>query len=152
MGTHLGNTISSKGSQGNVSLPERRCHNLHRASKHLLWLAANNKRLVCSDLLRAFTGQAVSAISAILLTMFHLRSLYDAKERFRPRFFLTPQAILDLKFWRNITVNHPCNGRPIWLPEPSTALTTDASGSSGFGSVLEVPQQATRESGGFWES
>ena len=34
----------------------------------------------------------------------------------------------------------------------STALTTDTSGSSGFGSVLEVPQQATRESGGFWES
>ena len=33
---HLVNTISSKGPQDNVSLPERRCHNLRRAAKHLL--------------------------------------------------------------------------------------------------------------------
>ncbi len=72
---HLGNTISSKGPQVNVSLSERRCRHLRRAVKRQLWIAAHNRCLVCSDLLRSFTGHSVSAKLAIPLTMFPIIDL-----------------------------------------------------------------------------
>ena len=149
MHDHLGTIISSIG-QGSLQLPERRCSHIRRAARHLLHLAATNRRLVCSTVLRKFCGIAVSSLSAIPLAMFHLRSLYSCQERFRPRSFLTQQAIDDLKFWRNMTPGHPDNFNVIWPETATTALSTDASGTTGFGSVLEVPLQARREAGGYW--
>jgi hypothetical protein len=141
---HLGNIIDSKGA-GCLQLPERRCAMIRRAARHLLYQASTNRRLICSKDLQRFTGQAVSALSAIPLALFRLRSLYNCQERFRPRSFLTQRAIDDLLYWRHMSTSHPDNMHILWPDVPTTALTTDASGS-----ILEVPLEARRESGGFW--
>jgi hypothetical protein len=50
--------------------------------------------------------------------------------------------------------SHPDNLQILWPQVPTTALTTDASGSISFGRILEVPLEARRESDGFgmpWE-
>ena len=49
-----------------------------------------------------------------------------------------------------MTPGHPDNFNVIWPETATTALSTDASGTTGFGSVLEVPLQARREAGGYW--
>ena len=123
---------------------------IRRAARHLLYQASQNRRLICSKDLQRFTGQAVSALSAIPLALFRLRSIYNCQERFRPRSFLTQRAIDDLLYWRHMSTSHPDNMQILWPEVPTTALTTDASGSTGFGRILEVSLEARRESGGFW--
>jgi hypothetical protein len=40
----------------------------------------------------------------------------------------------------------------LWPDQPSTVLYTDASGTTGWGSVLEPPHEATRSSAAWWVS
>ena len=49
-------------------------------------------------------------------------------------------------------MEYPANGSLLWLPVASVSMWTDASGRTGFGSVLEVPHQARRTHGAFWRS
>jgi len=121
MNDHLGTIISSIG-QGSLQLPERRCLHIRRAARHLLHLAATNRRLVCSTVLQKFCGIAVNSLPAIPLAMFHLGSLYSCQERFRRRSFVAQQAIDDLKFWRNMTPHHPDKFNVIWPAMATTAL------------------------------
>jgi hypothetical protein len=72
---------------GSLQLPERRCAMIRRAACHLLYRASQNRRLICSKDLKRFTGQAVSALSAIPLALFRLRSIYNCQQRFHPRSF-----------------------------------------------------------------
>jgi hypothetical protein len=61
---HLGFIISSIG-KGALRVPERRCFALHRQARTLLFEAAKNRLLVDSDLLRCFSGSAISCLSAV---------------------------------------------------------------------------------------
>jgi hypothetical protein len=57
---HLSFIISSTG-KGALRVPERRCFALCRQARALLFEAANNRRLVDSDLLRCFSGAATDS-------------------------------------------------------------------------------------------
>jgi hypothetical protein len=46
----------------------------------------------------------------------------------------------------------PENLQELWPDQPSAALYTDASGTTGWGSVLEPSHEATRSSAGWWAS
>ena len=56
----------------------------------------------------------------------------------------------DLAWWTDLQFDSPANGCLLWPPSASISMWTDASGSTGFGSVLEVPAQACRTHGSFW--
>ncbi len=73
---HLGFIISSIG-KGSLWVPERRCFALCRQARSLLFEAAKNRRLVDSDLLRRFTGAAISCLSAVPLARFHLHEIFN---------------------------------------------------------------------------
>ena len=76
---HLGFSISSIG-KGALRVPERRCFALRRQARALLFEAANNRRLVDSDLLRRFSGAAISCLPAVPLAPFSSpRSLQRAR-------------------------------------------------------------------------
>jgi hypothetical protein len=51
----------------------------------------------------------------------------------------------DLVYWRHMSTSHPDNLLILWTPTPSTVLTTDASDSVGFGSILEVTRDTHRK-------
>jgi hypothetical protein len=58
---------------GSLWVPERRCFALCRQARALLFEAVKNRRLVDSDLLRRFTGPAISFLPAVPMDRFHLR-------------------------------------------------------------------------------
>jgi hypothetical protein len=78
---HLDFSISSIG-KGALRVPERRCFALCRQAHALLFEAANNRRLVDSDLLRCFSGTTISCLPAVPLTRFHLREVFNAQEQY----------------------------------------------------------------------
>jgi hypothetical protein len=75
---HLGFSISSIG-KGALRVPERRCFALCRQARALLFEAANNRRLVDSDLLRRFSGATISCLPAVPLASFHLRECLGSR-------------------------------------------------------------------------
>ena len=148
---HLGFSISSIG-KGALRVPERRCFALRRQARALLFEASKNRRLVDSDLLRRFAGAAISCLPAVPLARFHLREVFNSQEQYKPRSFLSQGAVDNLLFWRNFSGKSPENLQELWPDQPSTALYPDASGTTGWGSVLEPPHEATRSSAGWWAS
>jgi hypothetical protein len=114
--------------------------------------ATKNRRLVDSDLLRRFCGAAISCLSAVPVARFHLREVFNAQEQYNPRSFLSQVAVDNLLFWRNFSAKSPENLQELWSDQPSTALYTDASGTTGWGSVLEPSHETTRSSAGWWAS
>jgi hypothetical protein len=91
-------------------------------------------------------------LPAVPLARFHLREVFNAQEQYKSRSFLSQAAVDNLLFWRNFSANSPENLQELWPDQPSTALYTDASGTTGWGSVLEPPHEATRSSAGWWAS
>ncbi len=83
---NLGFIISSIG-KGALRVLERRCFALR-------FQAAKNRRLVDSDLLRCIAGAVISCLTAVPLTRFHLREVFNAQEQYKSRSFLS-QAVVD---------------------------------------------------------
>ena len=148
---HLGFQICTEG-LGCLKVPERRCRILRALARDLLRSAASSMRQVCSDALRVFTGTAISCMAAVPQARLRLRSLHDAQEEFRPRSQLRRAQLRDLRWWSLMALDSPANGSLLWPPSASISMWTDASGSTGFGSVIEVPHQARRTHGGFWRA
>lgn len=148
---HLGFRISTSG-MGLLQVPERRCRVLRALARDLLRTAASSLRQVCSDALRVFTGTAISCMIAIPQARLRLRSLHDAQEEWRPRSVLRRAQLRDLRWWAEMSMDSPANGALLWPPPASVSMWTDASGRTGFGSVLEVPHQARRTHGAFWRA
>jgi hypothetical protein len=148
---HLGFIISSIG-KGALRVPERRCFALCRQARALLFETAKNRRLVDSDLLRRFSGTSISCLPAVPLARSHLREVFNAQEQYKPRSFLSQAVVDNLLFWRNFSAKSPENLQELWPDQPSTVLYTDVSGTTGWGSVLELPLETTRSSAGWWVS
>jgi hypothetical protein len=148
---HLGFSISSI-DKGTLRVPERRCFALRRQACALLFEASKNRRLVDSDLLRRFAGAGISCLPAVPLAPFHLREVFNSQEQYKPSSFLSQGVVDNLLFWRNFSSKSPENLQEIWPDQPSTAIYTDASGTTGWGSVLEPSHEATRSSDGWWAS
>ena len=148
---HLGFQICSKG-MGLMTVPERRCYHLRNMSRTLLCQSARGKRRVPSAELRQFTGTAVSCMDAVPQARLRLRSLFDAQEEWAFTSTLSRASLRDLQWWSTFSTAHPGNGKLIWPPPPTRAMYTDASGRTGFGSVLDVPNEARRTHGSFWTS
>jgi hypothetical protein len=94
---HLGFIISSI-VKGALRVPERRCFALCRQARALLFEAAKNRLLVDSDLLRCFSGSAISCLPAVPLARFHLREVFNAPEQYKPRSFLSQADVDSLLF------------------------------------------------------
>ena len=146
---HLGFQIDSRG-LGCLKVPERRCSILRRLSRGLLSSSAANKRRVSSTDLQVFCGTAISCMQAIPQARLRLRSLFDVQEQWRPVSVLKRAQVRDLVWWQNLNLEHPANGSILWPPAPTVGMYTDASGKTGFGSVLDIPSQARRVHGSFW--
>ena len=86
------------------------------------------------------------------MTRFHLREIFNAEEQYKIKSFLSEAAVDNLLFWRNFSIKSPENLQELWPDPVSTALYTDASGTTGWGSVLQPPHEATRSSAGWWAS
>ncbi len=121
------------------------------SSATLLFEASKNRRLVDSDLLARFVGAAISWLPAVPLPRFHLRGVFNSQEQYKTSSFLSQGAVDNLLFWRNFSGKSPENLQEL-SDLPSTALYTDASGTTGWGSVLESPHETTRSSAGWWVS
>ena len=78
--------------------------------------------------------------------------MFNSQEQYKPRSFLSEGAVDNLLFCRNFSGKSPENLQQLWPDQPSTALYTDASGTTGWGSVLEPSHEATRSSAGWWVS
>jgi hypothetical protein len=91
-------------------------------------------------------------LPAVPLARFYLREVFNAQEQYKPRSFLSQTVVDNLLFWRNFSSKSPENLQELWPDQPSTALYTDASGTTGWGSVLEPPLEVTRSSSGWWSS
>jgi hypothetical protein len=138
---HLGYTISTQG-RGELRVPQRRCTSISSAAKDLLCRAKRDARRVPTELLQTFIGRAASVTQAVRQARFWIRSLHDVCELFAATSTLDRAALRDLQTWADFHVDSPANGVPLWPEEPSAAIYTDASGTIGFGSVLEAPRAA----------
>ena len=105
---HLGFIISTL-DKGAFRVSERRSFALRRQVRALLFEVAKNRRLVDSDLLRRFTGAAISFLPAVPLAHFHLREVFNVQEQYKPRSFLHQTAVDNLVFWRNFGLKSPEN-------------------------------------------
>jgi hypothetical protein len=76
-----------------TGVPERRCFALRRQVRALLFEADMNRWLVDSDLLRRFSGAAISCFPAVPLARFYLREVFNAQEQYKPRSFLSQAAV-----------------------------------------------------------
>ena len=148
---HLCFIISSIG-KGDLQVPERRCFALRRQARALLFEEAKNRRLVDSDLLCRFAGAAISCLPDVPLVRFHLRETFNAQLQYKPKSFLSQAAVDSLLFWRNFSIKSPENLQELWSDPVSTALYTDTSDTTGWGSVLQSPHETTRSSAGWWTS
>lgn len=146
---HLGFCISTIG-YGSLKVPERRCRILRALARDLLREAALSKRQVPSEKLRIFTGTAVSCSAAVPQARLRLRCLFDVQEEYRLRSTLHRAQLRDLSWWAQLTFECSANGSLLWPPKASVSMWTDASGNTGFGSVLQIPSQARRTHGSFW--
>ncbi len=77
--------------------------------RSLLFEAVKNRRLVDSDLLRRFTGAAISCLLTVSLAYFHLREVFNAQEQYKPKSFLPQAAVYNLLFWHNFGLKSPEN-------------------------------------------
>ena len=148
---HLGFQICSKG-MGLLTVPERRCYHLRNLSRSLLCQSARSKRRVPSAELRQITGTTVSYMDAVPQARLRLRFLFDAQEEWALTSTLSRASLRDLQWWSTFIAAHPGNGKLIWQSAPNRAMYTDASGRMGFGSVLDVPNEAKRTHDSFWAS
>ena len=82
----------------------------------LLFEAANNRRLVDSDLLRRFEGAAISCLPTVPLARIHLREVFNAQECSTNRnpSCRKPLAVDNLLFWRNFSLKSPENLQELW--------------------------------------
>ena len=107
---HLGSIIDSKGSVS-LRLPERCCEMIRRDTRHLLSpnITKPSSHQILGFATFQVTGQEVNTLSDIPLTLFHLLSIYNSQERFRPRSFLTQHTVHDLAYWYHMSTSHPDN-------------------------------------------
>jgi hypothetical protein len=136
-------------SKGDLRVPERRCFVLRRQARALLFETTKNRRLVDSDLLRCFSGTDISCLTSVPLAHFYLREVFNTQEQYKSRSFLAQTTVDNLLFWCNFSTKSPENLQKLWPEQPSTVLYTDSSGTTGWGSVLESPHEATRSSAGW---
>jgi len=148
---HLGIRISSKGS-GLITVPERQCYHLRGMTRTLLCQSARDKRQIPSAELRKFSSTTVSCMDAVPQARLRLRSIFDAQEEWFPSSTLSRAAPRDLQWWSTFNSKHLGNGTLICPSLPTCAMYTDASGRTGFGSVLDVPLEARRVQESFWSS
>ena len=94
--------------------------------------------------------QASLVSQAFLLARFHLREIFNVQEQYK--YFLSQAAVDNLLFWRNFSIKRPENLQELWSDQVSTALYTDASGTTDWDSVLQPPHEDTRSSAGWWSS
>jgi hypothetical protein len=135
-----------------LRVPERRCFAVCRQARALLFETTKNRCLVDSDLLRRFTGAAISTLPAVPLARCHLCEVFNAQEQYKPRSFLSQAAIVNLLFWRNFSLKRPENLQELWTESASIVLYTDASGRTGWGSVLEPSHDVRISSARWWSS
>jgi len=88
-------------------------------------------------------------MEAVPQARLRLRSIFNAQEEWFPSSTLSRAALRDLQWWSTFSSKHPGNGALIWPPLPTRAMYTDASGRTGFRSVLDVPLEARRVHGSF---
>ena len=143
---HLGYEISTIG-RGGLKVPPRRCKDIHIAAKDLLCRAKRDRRRVSTELLQVFIGKAASVVQAVRLARFWLRSLHDVCELFRPTSTLDRAALRDLQTWADFHYGAAANGVELWPSDPTRAIYTDASGTIGFGAVVEAPTAASKAHG-----
>ena len=94
---HLGFIISTLGKE-DLRVPERRFFALRRQARALLFETVKNRRLVDSDLLRRFTGAAISCLPVVPLARFQLREVFNAQDQYKPKAFLSQAAVVNLLF------------------------------------------------------
>lgn len=144
---HLGMTVDSI--TGTISAPPRRCAAVSALARDVLCRAARHCRRVPSELLRRFTGTAVSLSLALRSARFRLRSVFDCLHRYKVFSTLSRQALTDIQWWTELHAAHPENGMPIWPPPTSRTLWADASGDTGWGAQLRFGG-STLHAHGYW--
>jgi hypothetical protein len=138
---HLGFIISSIG-KGALRVPERRCVALCRPARALLFEAAKNRRLVDRPPSAFLRGSHFVLASSSAGSLSSPRSLQRARAvqvKIFPLSSSCRQPPLLAQLFRQ---ESPENLQELWPDQPSTALYTDASGTTGWGSVLEPPHEA----------
>ena len=78
------------------------------------------------------------------MARFHLRALHDVHNQWAFTSRLDRAALRDLRWWAAFKYDSPSNGAPIWAPQPTRAIYTDASSTIGYGCVLEDVRTAPR--------
>ena len=145
---HLGMTIDT--ARGLFMVPPTRVAAIQHQARRLYGYAAASARRVPAKTVASFAGIALATSLAVPPARLMTRALYDAL-RSRPpaapwshRVRLSSQAMTDLRWWA--ALESRWNGRAIWVPPTTATLHTDASGSTGWGAVLnrQVPAY------GFW--
>ena len=145
---HLGLTVDLQ--EGTFKLTEERQAKLRRLSAAIGAKAARERRWVPVRDLAAITGLAQSAYLAIPPAKFYLRELHNVIASRTSwngpgaRVRLTKQALRDLRWWRDVPSKWAA--RPIWRSADSAFIHCDASGSVGWGGVLN----GLRPTRGFW--
>jgi hypothetical protein len=117
------------------------------SARALLFEADKNRRVVDSDLLRIF---AEAAISQFRWLAFISEKSSTRKSSSRQDHSCLKQPSTTCSFGATFPPRaHPENLQELWPDQPSTALYTDASGTTGWGSVLQLSHEATRSSAGW---
>ena len=89
----------------------------------------------------------LSCLTVVPLSPFHLREIFNAQEQYKTKSFLS-QDIDILLFCHNFSIKRPQNLQELWSDQASTVIYTDTSDTTGWGSVLQPPHEATRSSAG----
>jgi hypothetical protein len=123
---------------------------LRRQARALFFEAAKNRRRLDFDLLRCFSGADIhillaSSSSVSLSSPTSLQRARAVQAKIFPLSSSCRQPPL-------LAQQSPENLQELWPDQPSTVLYTDASGTTGWGSVLEPPHEATRSRAGWWVS
>ena len=153
---HLGFELSTRG-QGCVRVPQRRCREISTTAKDVLCRAARNARRVPNDVLERLLGQVASIGVACANNRLRSRDIYDCHTPWLATSTLSRAALNAVQFWADFQYASKDNGRPLWPLPPELGLYTDASGTLGYGAVLQhsaVPAAAYKPAlarfGGFW--
>ena len=142
---HLGLTIDTR--RALFLVPPSRLHAIRSEARRLLGRARLHRRWLPKRALARFCGLCLSTTLAVPPARLFTRALYTAissRHLWNIDVRLSQQALTDLRWWADF--DSRWNGRAIWIPPTTQTLHTDASGSTGWGGVLnrQVPAH------GFW--
>ena len=138
---HLGFVVDTD--RGVFAITPARFAQIRAMAKDLGCRAARGSRWVKLSQLKSFCGTAVSTLLAVPPARHYLRALYDcmsAASSWPGHARLSRQALRDLHWWGALP-SRWCN-RPIRRSPVSHHLYTDASGSVGWGAVLDAHRVA----------